>query len=327
MKSLIDLLDAHTPIGHPLATLVVIVGIFVFAWLVSRLSTRLAAYFVDRSNRRRNSHGLVDTGVIAGLRQRQTAISLIATSVRYVAFLFAVVLVIIVLSGAQRLQTIVGASFLAVVIGFAAQRFLMDVIAGLLMFFEGWFRIGDTVAIDAWNAEGVVESVSLRSLTIRSVKGEIIHVPNSQVVALRVIPRGYREAEIDFFTSALEPGRELITEVARIVPSGPTRFVHRPFVLETETLDANLHRITARCAVAVGREWLAQDFLPTLIKERAADGLLVHGPIVTFVDEQASRTFARAAGTAPAATRNGHARVHTTRPKTSPRPLRQKERT
>ena len=313
MKSLIDLLDADTPIGRPLATLVVIIGIFLVAWLVSRLATRLAAYFVDRSNRWRSGQAQpLDTGIIAGLRQRETAISLIATSVRYLAFLLAVVLVIVVLSGAQRLQTIVGASFLAVVIGFAAQRFLMDVIAGLLMFFEGWFRIGDTVAIDAWNPQGVVEAVSLRSLTIRSVKGEIIHVPNSQVVALRVIPRGYREVEMDFFTSALEPGRELVGEIARIVPSGPTRFVRRPAVIDTETLDANLYRITARCAVAAGREWLAEDFLPTLIRERAAEGLLVHGPIVTFVDEQASRTFARAVatGATPRPERNGHAHSH-----------------
>jgi hypothetical protein len=311
VKTLINLLDRHTPIGHPLAMLIVIIGIFVLAWLISRVATRLAAYFVDRSNRRRSGQGqLVDTGVIAALRQRQTAISLIATSVRYLAFAFAVVLAIVVLSGAQRLQTIVGASFLAVVVGFAAQRFLMDVIAVLLMFFEGWFRIGDTVAIDAWNAQGVVEAVSLRSLTIRSVKGEIIHVPNSQVVALRVIPRGYREAEVEFFTSALEPGRELVSEIARIVPTGSTRFVRRPAVVDTESLDANLHRITARCAVAVGRKWLAEDFLPTLIRERAAEGLLIHGPIVTFVDEQASRTFARAvaSGTSPVPARNGRAR-------------------
>jgi hypothetical protein len=31
-----------------------------------------------------------------------------------------------------------------------------------------------------------------------------------------------------------------------------------------------------------------------LIKERAAEGLLVHGPIVTYIDEQAARSFARA---------------------------------
>jgi hypothetical protein len=41
-----------------------------------------------------------------------------------------------------------------------------------------------------------------------------------------------------------------------------------------------------------------QELLPSLLKERAADGLLVHGPIITYVDEQASHSFARAMGRA-----------------------------
>lgn len=36
-----------------------------------------------------------------------------------------------------------------------------------------------------------------------------------------------------------------------------------------------------------------------MIKERAAEGLLVHGPIITFVDEQALHSFARAMVTGP----------------------------
>ena len=267
---------------------------FLVAWIVNRVAARLAVFFVDRSDRRRGAGASFDTDRIAGLRQRETAVSLIQTTIRYFAFTLAFVLAIVALSGAQRVQTLVGASFLAIVIAFAAQRFLTDVIAGLLMFFEHWFQIGDTVAIDALQVQGVVESVSLRSLTIRSITGEILHVTNSQVNALRVIPRGYREVEIEFFTSELEPGRELVGQIARIVPVGPTRFVRRPSLTDTETLDDDLHQITAHGAVAVGREWLAQDFLPTLIRERAAPGLLVHGPIVTFVDEQASRSFARA---------------------------------
>lgn len=297
MTRLIDVLSRDTPLGRPLAVVVVIAGLFLIAWILGRVAARLAAFVVDRSDRRRRGDAATfDTGVMTGLRQRETAISLIQTTVRYLAFALALLLSVLALSGAHRLQTIVGASFLAIVIGFAAQRFLMDVIAGLLMFFEGWFRIGDSVAIDAWKVLGVVESVSLRSLTIRSITGEIQHVTNSQVFALRVIPRGYRETEIEFFTSALEPGRELVEQIARIVPVGPTRFVRRPSLTESETLDDDLHRITAHCAVAVGREWLAEELLPTLIKERAAAGLLVHGPIVTYVDEQALRSFTRALG-------------------------------
>lgn len=299
MKSLIDAVNRNTPLGRPLSTAAVIVGLFVLALILSKLGAWIAAWLVDRGERRARTTG-TDSARIAGMRQRETAISLVSTTIRYVAFALAFVLSLATLAGAQRLQTVVGASFLAIVIGFAAQRFLTDVIAGLLMFFEGWFRIGDTVAVDAWKAQGVVESVSLRSLTLRSITGEIFHIPNSQVTTLRVIPRGYREVEVEFFTTELEPGRELVEHVARVVPGGTTRFVRRPEVVDTERLDDHLFRITAHCAVAVGREWLADDLLPSLIKQRAAEGLLVHGPIVTFSDEEAMRSFTRAILTAPA---------------------------
>jgi small-conductance mechanosensitive channel len=294
VNSIIHELDRNARLGHPLAVTIVIVGLFLTAWLVSRVASRVAAHVISRAERRRAAQPGADTAVMTGIRQRETAISLIQTTIRYLAFFIAAVFSLVAASGAHRLQTVVGASFLAIVVAFAAQRFLTDVIAGLLMFFEGWFRIGDTIAIDVLQVQGVVEAVSLRSLTIRSVTGEILHVANSQVVALRVIPRGYREVEIEFFTSALEPGRELVEQIARIVPVGPTRFVRRPELTDSETLDDDLYGITAHCAVAVGREWLVQDFLPSLIRERAAEGLLVHGPIITYVDERAQRSFARA---------------------------------
>ena len=295
MKTLVDQLDHHAGLGRPIAVLIVVVLLFLLAWLVSRIARQIATYIVNRSERRRSAAGAVsDTGVITGIRQRETAIALIQTSIGYLAFAFAFVLSLATIAGAQRLQTIVGASFLAIVIAFAAQRFLTDVIAGLLMFFEGWFRIGDTVAIDTLHVQGVVEAVSLRALTIRSVTGETIHVPNSQVNALRVIPRGYRDVEIELFTSELEPGKELVKHIAAIVPFGMTRFVQRPELVETETLDDNLYRINAHCAVAVGREWLANDLLPTLFKERAPEGLIVHGPIIIYLDENAQRSFSRA---------------------------------
>jgi hypothetical protein len=296
LNQLIESLEDTLPVGgRPLAVVIVVIGLFLVAWILSQIASRVATYFVDRNERRRMGDTKdIETGVISSIRQRETAISLIATSVRYVVFGLAVLLTIVVLSGAQRLQTVIGASFLAIVIGFAAQRFLTDVVAGLLMFFEGWFRIGDTVAIDSLKVQGVVESVSPRSITLRSITGETLHVPNSQVNALRVVPRGFREVEIEFFTSELAAGLALVEQVARIVPVGPTRFLRRPAVTESEALDDDLYRITAHCAVAAGREWLAEDFLATLIKERAPDDLLLVGPIVTYVDDRALQSFTRA---------------------------------
>jgi hypothetical protein len=123
------------------------------------------------------------------------------------------------------------------------------------MLFEGWYAVGDLIIIEPFKVEGVVEEVSLRATTIRSVNGESIRVHNSQVLAVRRLPR----------------------------------------LVDSERLDENLVRLRARCATAAGREWLAQDFLPDVLKERAGDGLIVHGPVVTEIDvsSEPSKYFAR----------------------------------
>jgi hypothetical protein len=296
VNDLVQKLNDSTPLAPPVGKLVFVAGFFLLAWLLSKVAGRAAAWAVDRGERKRSDgHGPMDTGLITSLKQRETAISLVATTARYLFYGIALLLAIAVLTGARRVETIVGASFLAIIIGFAAQRFLMDVVSGLLIFFERWFRVGDTVAIDPWGAEGIVEEFSLRSVKIRSATGEVIHVANSEVKAARVIPRGYRELEIEVFVNDRERGRDLVEGVVRVLPVGPTHFVRRPAIEEIERLDDELFRIRAHAAVASGREWLAEELLPNLVKERAPDELLVHGPVVMRVDEQANRRFARVA--------------------------------
>jgi len=54
-----------------------------------------------------------------------------------------------------------------------------------------------------------------------------------------------------------------------------------------------LVRIRLRASVVAGREWLVHGFLSDLLKEQADEGLIVHGPVVLTVDEQAARSFPR----------------------------------
>jgi len=165
--------------------------------------------------------------------------------------------------------------------------------AGTFMFFEGWFEVGDTITVEPLDLTGVVEEVSLRSTKLRAVTGETLRVHNSQILATRALPRGVRDVEVELFVNDEAAGRELVDDVAAIVPVGPTRFVSRPRVDDSERLDDDLIRLSAVCAVAYGRDWLANDFLPQLLRERAPDGLIVHGPVVMFVDESATRRYAR----------------------------------
>jgi moderate conductance mechanosensitive channel len=220
----------------------------------------------------------------------------VRTTIAYVAFSVAAVLSVAqTMGGVDRLAAIAGGLF-AVLIGvFVAQRMLIDMVAGFTMFMERWFSVGDTIEIvSAYPLQGVVEDVSLRRTRIRAVTGEVINVHNSQIFAVRVLPSGVKELALELFVRDRDAGEELVESASRLVPEGPTTFIVRPWLESVEELSPALVRLSIRATLAPGREWLAEDFLPDLLKEQASEGLIVHGPVALAVDERASRSFARA---------------------------------
>jgi moderate conductance mechanosensitive channel len=286
MRSLLHLLERHG-VPDAAAKTLVIVGVFAVAWLVGRLATSLARWL-----ERGIDHDDHPSPLVA-LSRRETAVSLTRTTVRYIAFVVALALAVVVLTGGRTAGTIAGASFFAVIIGFAAQRFLIDIVAGLLMFFEGWYTVGTSIVFEPWKLEGVVEEVSLRSTAIRDVNGDLIRINHSQVLAVRVLPDGARRVEIELYVRDLDAGTKLVERIAQMVPAGPTAFVSPPQLRDTEELGEGLYRITATASLAPGRLWLATDLLPSLIKE-VADGIVVHGPVIVPANEQALSRFSRA---------------------------------
>src|SRR4026209_2842215 len=105
----------------------------------------------------------------------------------------------------------------------------MDVIAGTMMFVERWYAVGDTIAVSGLELQGVVEDVSLRRTKLRTLDGESIHIHNSQIPAVKVLPRGVKELAIELFVSDRGRGEELVDSVAALLPEGPTTFVRRPW--------------------------------------------------------------------------------------------------
>jgi hypothetical protein len=300
LDPLIDLLNSRTPVYQPFGSILVIAGLFGLAWLVARSSGWVALRVLAWYDGRHSDGDLEATGKMVNVKRRETLVSIIKAAIIYLAFGAAIILSIgQLIGGLDRLTAIAGASFLIIVAGFAAQRILADIIAGLTMFAERWFSVGDTVAVHAGvELQGVIEDVSLRHTRLRSVTGEVIHIHNSQIQAVRVLPRGVKELAIELFVSKRDEGGELVEEVSAILPVGPTTFVRRPWIEQVDELSVNLTRIRIRTTVAPGREWLVEGFYSDLLKEQAGDSLIVHGPVVLAVDERATRSFARASGAA-----------------------------
>src|SRR5689334_21502492 len=274
---------------------IAVLALFVAAWLISRCAAWVARVVRRWHDRRTEAASATVELWIATLKRRETIVAIVRAAIAYAAFAAAIVLsAAVVTGGFSKLTTIAGASFVIILVGFAIQRVLMDVIAGTMMFAERWYQVGDTVAIPTLELQGVVEDVSLRRTKLRTLDGETIQVSNSQIPAVRVLPEGLKELAIELFVSDREKGEQLVWSLQQILPEGPTTFARRPWVDEINELDDRLVRIRLRASVVAGREWLAEGFVSDLLKERAEDGLIVHGPVVLSIDEQAARSFARA---------------------------------
>jgi small-conductance mechanosensitive channel len=276
-------------------TALTIVLIFAAAWAVTRLSALIARRVLTWYDRRHvDPTGDLRARIIQ-VKRRETNVAVIRTGIAYIAIAAALVLVAAQLTGGlDRLSAVAGASFLLIIIGFSAQRVLVDIIAGFNMFIERWYSVGDTIAIPMMEVQGVVEDVSLRRTKLRSLDGELINIHNSQIAAVRVLPGGLKEFDVELVASDRHKAELLIEDVARILPEGPTTFVQRPVLHQIDELSPGLVRLRMRAAVAPGREWLVNGFYTDLLKERADKHLVVHGPVVLTVDESATRSFARA---------------------------------
>ena len=276
-------------------TALTIVFLFAAAWAVSRLSALIARRGLTWYDRRHHAPTGDLRAKIIELKRRETTVGVIRTGIAYIAFALAAVFAAAQLTGGlDRLSTIAGASFVLILVAFSAQRVLVDIIAGFSMFTEKWYSVGDTIAIPTMELQGIVEEVSLRRTKLRSLDGEVINIHNSQIPAVRVLPGGLKEFDVELVASNREAAEVLIEHVSSILPVGPTTFVQRPVVHEVDELAPGLVRLRMRAAVAPGREWLVHGFYTDLLKERADKHLIVHGPIVLTVDERAARSFARA---------------------------------
>ena len=223
------------------------------------------------------------------LRRRETALVLIATAIPYAT---AIVVLIVVASLFLPAAVLGGSAFVAIVLAFAAQRFLMDIIAGALIAFERWYGVGDFVVVEPAKASGFVERFGLRTTVLRSLNGDRVFAPNSQIITAVRTTRGYRRYSIELLTHDPAEARRAVESAALRAPTGEARFLRPPRVTEERELGEGTWLLRGRADVAPTLEWLAEVFLVEHLKARANEVLLAD-PIVYTLDEDALSRYER----------------------------------
>lgn len=224
------------------------------------------------------------------LRRRETALVLVATAIPYAT---AIVVLIVVASFFIPAAVLGGSAFIAIVLGFAAQRFLMDIIAGALIAFERWYGVGDFVVVEPAKASGFVEQFSLRTTVLRSLNGDRAYTPNSQIITAVRAARGYRPYSIEILTTDPDAARRAIDGVARLAPTGGARFLRPPQVVEVRELGEGAWLVRGRADVAPTLEWLVENLLVDELNARLGEDVLLAEPIVYTLDETAVTRYQR----------------------------------
>ena len=256
--------------------------------LVAILASRILKWTVVRLEARRPD----EERELSRLRRGETAIALVATAIPYVAAI-AVIIAIASIFLPRTAAAFGGSALVLVLVGFGAQRFLADVIAGTLIAFERWYGVGDFVRVEPAQVSGMVEQFGFRTTVVRSLNGDRTYIPNSQIISLTRSPRGYRRYSIELLTNDPEDARRAIEGVGRRAPVGQARFLRAPHVVEERELGEGTWLVRGQADVAPTMEWLAEGLLVGALRAQLANDSLLAEPIVYTLDEGALSLYER----------------------------------
>jgi small conductance mechanosensitive channel len=122
---------------------------------------------------------------------------------------------------------IAGAGIIGIALGFGAQDLVKDFLSGVFMLIEDQYGVGDI--IDAGEATGVVEGVTLRSTRIRDVEGTLWHVPNGEIRRVGNMSQEWARSLLDV---AVAYGAD-IDVVSELIQRVASEMAHEPAYQET----------------------------------------------------------------------------------------------
>jgi moderate conductance mechanosensitive channel len=168
---------------------------------------------------------VVATPTLTTLRavQRAETIGTLLKSVITLAIWSCAVLMVLSEVGLNVGPLIAGAGFLGIALGFGAQNLVRDFLSGIFMLVEDQYGVGDV--IDAGEATGTVEAVSLRTTRLRDINGVVWHLPNGQIQRIGNKSQGWSRALLDVsvaYSTDLDQAKKVIEACAAELRHDPS---------------------------------------------------------------------------------------------------------
>lgn len=181
----------------------------------SYILTRLSHILIDRFSLAASSNPLLPTATTDRAQQRIGTISQVIKSLSFLLIALLGLISVLLLLGVNVGPYLAGAGIFGLSISLSFQWVVRDAINGFLIILEDQYGVGDIIQIGEWT--GLVEALNLRITQLRSAKGQLVTIPNSEIKAVANLSSQWARVDLDIpipYDANLEEMMELIQSTA-----------------------------------------------------------------------------------------------------------------
>ena len=267
--------------SQTLSTLAVIVGALIVVAIIKR-SIRRWENRVERKFNESDDHSDRERG------QRLITLTDVGTLVLSITIWVVVVMTIMAIWGIPMAPFVAVGATIGIAVGFGAQDFVRDVIAGFLILLEDQYAIGDVVTISG--VSGTVEAIKLRTTVLRDLQGNRHHVPNGHIHVSSNMTSDFSRLAIDVpvaYDTDLDHAIDVISDEAARFSSDDQwshAFLAEPQMLGVNKLDDSSINIRILLTLTTEDRWsVKRGFLLRLKKRLDSEGIEIPFQYVTVV--------------------------------------------
>jgi moderate conductance mechanosensitive channel len=207
------------------------------------------------------------------------------------------------------------ATVLGAALGFGAQRVVQDLLSGFFIIVEKQYGFGDLVSLTvggiAAEARGTVENVTLRVTSLRSSDGEVLTIPNGQIVKTINLSKDWARAVVDIPVSTsvdLNRVNEVLHQECEHALDNPLLselLLDAPTVMGVESIEVDTITLRVVARTLPGKQFEAGRQLRVLVIRA-----LARAGIVTAADATVGLVDDPAVPAAKAALEQADAKTH-----------------
>ncbi|MCC7167684.1 MAG: mechanosensitive ion channel [Rhodospirillales bacterium] len=261
-------------------------GLETLAWLSSGAGRRLAGGAVTVLLILVISFALWELAALAlerglgggedGSRRMGRARTLLPMLRKAVALVLATLAALLILSelGVNIAPLLAGAGAVGLAVGFGSQKLIQDIITSASMLVDDTVAVGDTVRIG--EHAGVIENLSIRSLTLRDSAGALHVIPFSAVAAIVNMSKDFSYANVDVpldYKTDFDQALAALAKAGQAAKDDPAvaTFILEPLeILGADKFGEVAVLVKARMKTLPGKHWAVQRALNRQVKAQFA---------------------------------------------------------